>query len=329
VAPAGEAVVRGEEKGALSRRRILPTDTIMNSHSTVNTHSTVGRRAFLARMGLLGAVFGAGALLPRSALASAAPGDVFPGLVDTLRLVLAELARDTINGLSVFTLPGSDEYSRAQGTPRSGPGGLEAKTTDFLIDSLDNYVPYPDEIARPIAQAFATALVDTGSPLPGLDRLPLEAMRLDEELRLLLENDGTLPLSVAIAGLLNLVATQVNPLAVNGPFLSPFARLSYADKARAFALLEGPDADLVARLDTEFPEPLRDSVSGLLRFVGGALLEFASFGAYNEYAVFDRGTKQLRGQPVGWQLCRYQSHGPVEGWDELVGYYQGRTEVGD
>jgi hypothetical protein len=315
-------MVRGEEKGALSRRRILPTDTTMNSHSTV------GRRAFLARMGLLGAVFGAGALLPRSALASA-PGDVFPGLVDTLRLVLAELARDTMNGLSVFALPGSDGYSRAQGTARSGPGGLEAKTTDFLIDSLDNFVPYPDEIARPIAQAFATALVDTGSPLPGLDWLPLEAMRLDKGLRLLLENDGTLPLSVAIAGLLNLVATQVNPRAVNGPFLSPFARLSFADKARAFALLEGPDADLVARLDTEFPEPLQDSVSGLLRFVGGALLEFASFGAYNEYAVFDRRTKQLRGQPVGWQLCRYQPHGPVEGWDDLVGYYQGRTEVRD
>ncbi|MGH3778880.1 MAG: hypothetical protein ACRDRR_24625 [Pseudonocardiaceae bacterium] len=328
MAPAEEAVLRGAEKSALSRRLILPNGTTMNS-PTMNSPSAVGRRAFLARIGLLGAVFGAGALLPRSALASAAPGDAFPDLVDTLRPVLAELARDTMNGLSVFALPGPDEYSRAQGTPRSGPGGLEARTTDFLIDSLDNFVPYPDEIARPMAQAFATALVDTGSPLPGLDRLPLEAKRLDEGLRLLLANDGTLPLSFAIAGLLNLLATQVNPLAVNGPFLSPFARLSYADKARAFALLEGPDADLVARLDTEFPEPLRESVSGLLRFVGGALLEFANFGAYSEYAVFDRETKQLSGQPVGWQLCRFQPDGPVEGWDDLIGYYQGRTEVRD
>lgn len=67
VAPAEEAVLRGEEKDALSRRRILPGGMSMNSHSAV------GRRAFLARMGLLGAVFGAGALLPRSALAFTAP----------------------------------------------------------------------------------------------------------------------------------------------------------------------------------------------------------------------------------------------------------------
>ena len=53
---------------------------------------------------------------------------------------------------------------------------------------------------------------------------------------------------LAVALLLNLVATQVDPLAVSGPFLSPFARLRFDQKAQAFALIEGPDADLVALL---------------------------------------------------------------------------------
>ncbi len=289
----------------------------------------LGRRAFLARVGLLGAAIGAGGLLPRSALAQPGAGDGLAPVVDALRPVLAELARDTLNGLSVFVLPGSDEYSRAQGTPQTGPGGLETRTTEFLIDSLDNFVPFPDEIARPMAQALATGLDNSGVALPSLDILPSEAATLDAALRLLLDNDATVPLSLAVAGLLNLVATQVNPAAVSGAFLSPFARLSYPEKARAFELLEGPDADLVALLDAEFPQPLQDSVSGLLRFVAGALLEFATFGGYTEYSVFDPATKQLTGRPIGWELSGYQPDGPVEGWDDFIGFYQGRTEVRD
>ncbi|PXY27611.1 hypothetical protein [Prauserella muralis] len=297
------------------------------SNSTV----ALGRRAFLARLGLLGAV-GAGGLLSRGALAAPAANaqtDALPGLVALLRPVLAELARDTLNGLSVFALPGPDPYSAAQGTPSDTPGAMEARTTDFLIEALDNFVPFPDQLARPAGAALATGLADTGIELPGTDLLPGELATLDKALAALLENDATLPLSFPISGLLNLLATQVNPLAVNGPFLSPFARLNYAEKARAFELLEGPDSDLVALLDVQFPEPLKASVSGLLKFVGGALIEFASFGSYTEYAVFDRGTRQLTGRPVGWQLTGYQPDGPVEGWDDFIGYYQGRTEVHD
>ena len=292
----------------------------------------VGRRAFLARVGLLGAATGVGGLLPRSALAQPGTGDGLAQVVDALRPVLAELARDTLNGLCAFTFPGSDAYSQAQGTPQAGPGGLAAKATDFLLDSLDNFVPFPDEIARPMAQALATGLDGSGVTavaLPGLDPPPSEAATLDDALRLLLESDATVPLSLAVAALLNLLATQVNPAAVSGAFLSPFARLSYPEKARGFELLEGPDTDLVALLDAEFPQPLQDTVSGLLRFVAGALLEFATFGGYHEYAVFDPATKQLTARPVGWELSGYQPDGPVEGWDEFIGFYQGRTEVRD
>jgi hypothetical protein len=287
------------------------------------------RRTFLARIGVLGAATGAGGLLgTASSSAQLLPP---PGLIDALRSVLAELARDTLNGLTTFVVPGPDPYSRAQGTPRSDPGALEARATDFLIDSLDNFVPFPRELADPVAAALTTALSDLGIELPDslLGLLPLPVETLDDALGELLANDEALPLSLVIALLLNLVATQVNPLAVSGPFLSPFARLSFAEKGAAFALIEGPDADLIAALDTQLPEPLKASVSGILRFVGGALLEFPAFATYNEWAVFDSRRKGLRpgAIPVGWRLTGYD--GVSDGWDDLLGFYQGRTEVHD
>ncbi|TCP46844.1 hypothetical protein EV191_113123 [Tamaricihabitans halophyticus] len=287
----------------------------------------LARRAFLARVGILGAAVGAGGLLPRAALAQ--PGNPLDDVVALLRPVLAKLATDTMNGLVVFVCPGPDEYSKAQGTPRGDPGALEADAARFLTEALDNFVPFPDELARPVTAALTTGLADAGIELPGLDALPNEVATLDKALGSLLRNDATIPLSLLIAGLLNLVATTVNPAAVNGPFVSPFARLSFDEKARAFEVIETPLASLVSTLDVQLPQPLSESVSGLLKFVGGALLEFAAFGSYGEYAVFDRETKQLTGRPVGWQLTGYQPDGPVEGWDEFIGYYQDRTEVQD
>jgi hypothetical protein len=293
----------------------------------LESRTPLARRAFLARIGLLGAAFGAGGLLPREALATGNPA--LPNVVNLLRPVLAELARDTMNGLTAFALPGDDAYSRAQGTRVTTPGAQQAKTTDFMLDALDNFVPVPDELVKPVSQALVTGLADSGVKLPGIDLLPAEVGTLDKALKTLLENDATLPLSFPIAGFLNLVATQVNPLAVNGVFLSPFSRLTYAEKAKVFELIEGPESSLVELLDAHFPEPLKGTVSGLLKFVGGALIEFASFGAYTEYGLLDSSHKKLTGRPVGWQLTGYQPNGPVEGWDDFIGYYQNRTEVHD
>jgi hypothetical protein len=284
----------------------------------------LGRRAFLARIGVLGAAAAVGGALPRVAHAAADPPST---VVSVLRPALDQLSRDTLNGLGAFVLPGNDEYSKAQGTPRPGPGAQEARTGDFLISALDNFVPFPDELARPLTTALGEGLSGTGVQLPEV--LPIGARAVDNALKDVLNNDAAVPLSLPIAALLNLAATRVDPAAVNGPFLAPFPRLSYADKARAFELIENADADLVDLLDAHFPEPVRESVSGLLAFVGGALLEFASFGSHGEWAVFDPATKQLRGRPVGWQLSGYEPHGPVEGWDEFLGYYQNRTEVHD
>ncbi|NDL55464.1 hypothetical protein [Phytoactinopolyspora mesophila] len=292
----------------------------------------IARRTFLARIGVLGAASAVGTAIPLTLprTATAADADVLlKPLVDLLQPLLAELSRDTLSGLVVMTCPGPDRFSRAQGTPRSEPGAIEAGAPDFIINALDNFLPFPDQIATPLATALATALDDTGIPLPpSLHSLLLgQVNTLDQALMVILRNDQAVPLSLVVALLLNLLATQVNPLAVTGSLLSPFARLSLDEKCRAFELLEGPNADLLAVLDSNLPEPLTSSLAGLLQFLAGALLEFSAFGAHNEFAVFDPGTKELIERPVGWELSGYQPDGVVDGWNEFIGYYEDRTEV--
>lgn len=299
----------------------------------------VGRRAFLARLGVLGAAAVTGGLLADSVFAPAAgatgaarlaadePG--LEALIAQLQPVLAELARDTLNGLVVMVSPGPDEYSAAQGTPRPEPGALEAKATDFMIASLDNFVPFADQLGSSLGAGLATGLDGTGIALPAtLTAVPLsQVSTLDEALNTMLRNDATMPLSSVIALLLNLVATQVNPAAVNGAFLSPFARLSYAEKCAVFQRLEDPNADLVATLDANVDEPLKETLSGMLRFVAGALLEFSAYGSYGESGVYNADLKRVLERPVGWELAGYQPDGIVHGWDDFIGYYQNRKRV--
>ena len=132
-------------------------------------------------------------------------------------------------------------------------------------------------------------------------------------------NDETVTLSAGVATLLNNLALQVNPLASAGVFLSPFARLRSSDKAEVFRRMEALDLG-----DAGLPEPFTSS-SGNLRFVAGALLEFAAFGSYGEWAVFDADEQRLTDTPVGWQLTGFE--GPGDGWDELRGYYRGRQRA--
>jgi hypothetical protein len=118
----------------------------------------------------------------------------------------------------------------------------------------------------------------------------------------------------------------VSPAALAGPFISPFANLPWEGKGAAFAMIEEQHAALVAAIDGNLPQPLDESVSGLLRFVPGALLEFTAFGTFSEFHQLDRSVDPMRlqGRPVGWDLTRYQE-GMLEagrGWDELLGYHK-------
>lgn len=197
------------------------------------------------------------------------------GLLDVASAQEADLTRDTLNGLVVFIFPGPDPYSVAQGETADKPGAIEAGTTDNLILNLDSFLP----------------AADVGGN----------------------NNDDTVPISGAVANLLNSHAAQVNPVAAGGGFPSHFSRLAFAEKAEVFNRIEATAGT--------------DDASAQLRFVGGILPGFTAFLAFGEWNVFDPETRKLTGRPVGWETARYQPSGPVRGWDEHKGYYQGRRKA--
>jgi hypothetical protein len=116
------------------------------------------------------------------------------------------------------------------------------------------------------------------------------------------------PAATLLATLLNRTALEVDPTATRGGFHSPFARLSFADKARVFQRLERDPA-------------LAGSSTGYAVHV---LPGLASRYAYVEAGVLDPATRTLRSRPVGWELTGYDVS---DGSDELVGYWKGLRET--
>jgi hypothetical protein len=110
-------------------------------------------------------------------------------------------------------------------------------------------------------------------------------------------------LADVVAALLNSTALAVNP-AASGPFVAPFSNLSFADKARVFAALEG--------------NPASAPLAGILPLVVGFL-------AYAETAVFNPATRTISGRPIGWDLSSYS--GVSNGRDEFRGYFRNRRKV--
>jgi hypothetical protein len=105
--------------------------------------------------------------------------------------------------------------------------------------------------------------------------------------------------STQVAAILNGLATSVNP-GGGGPLVSPFANLSFAQKAAVFQIMDGTPA---------------------LELFGGLLPLFVAFFCYSEAGVFNPATRSLTGEPLGWTLCSYQ--GVADGRDELLGYLPG------
>jgi hypothetical protein len=288
------------------------------------------RRTFLWRTGSLGAAASI-ALYPSIAKAA---GILDPVIDDIAAPALKLLARDTIAGLVAFQVPGSDRYSQAQGVTDTRPGGIDARGDEVFLIDLDDFLPVPDTYVHALAAGFTTSVSEIPIPLDLLGPLAKLgeqfAAQMDDALRSLTQSDTAVPLSLLIALMLNFLATQVNPGSIAGPIAtSPFANLSFKDKAAAFEALEASDSNLVATLDANAPEPLKDSLSGLLKFVGGALQEFGAYLPYGEWGVFDPATKTVSRRPVGWDLSSYMPGRttPADGWDEFIGYFEGRQST--
>ena len=89
--------------------------------------------------------------------------------------------------------------------------------------------------------------------------------------------------SAQVAAILNGLAQIVNA-APSGPFLSPFARLSFVEKIGAFQIMDATDP---------------------LKLLGGLLPLFTAFFCYSEAGSLDPAIHSLPGKPLGLQLGRY------------------------
>lgn len=120
--------------------------------------------------------------------------------------------------------------------------------------------------------------------------------------------DPPTPAAALLAGVLNRTAVEVAPLATRGGFVAPFARLSFAEKARVFEKLEA--------------DP---TIAGTRIAFGVSLLPLLSAThTFGEAPVLDYATQTLRSRPVGWDLTGYDVS---DGSDELVGYWQDRRST--
>ncbi|MBB1013195.1 hypothetical protein BXY47_1990 [Dietzia kunjamensis] len=286
------------------------------------------RRKFLARASMFGAFVSAGIALPGvvpppSGLAGTARAQTGSNAFDAVEA----FSIDTMRGLCVMVMPGPDEWSRQQGTPRTDPGPVEVGGGEFMKDLFDNYLGMGDQLARPLALGIAQALSDLGiqtGPFLGLSEP--EGRRIDQVLGYVY-SDRVLPLSLPVALLVNTGALLVNPGSIVGPLGSPFSRLTLGEKCRVLEGIEGPVPQLVSIIDGALPVPLRGSASGFLRFAGGILLQATAFGVYSEQNSYDPVTGTVEPRPVPWDLTGYRPDGLVDGHPEFIGYYQNRTEV--
>jgi hypothetical protein len=293
----------------------------------------LNRRELLMRTGVLGAGAVVAGVWP-SAARGAVPDALRPLLARVVDPAIELLVRDTYAGLAVFALPGPDVYSQTQrlASPTAGP--IEARAPELLAHTLDFYLSLPDDYLQALAAAFRTGVEDVPIPhslLGGvLSALELVGATMDDVLRLALANDETIPASLPLALLMNFAATQVRPTSVVGPIpSSPFANLTWSEKGLAFERIEQADPTLVALIDANAPQPLREGASGLLRFAGNVMLTLAAFAPYTEFGVFDRRILRATRRPVGWDLSDYMPGRttPADGWPEFIGYYQDRRAV--
>lgn len=295
--------------------------------------TTLDRRAFLARAGVLSLALSAPPGLLAPPANANVVGDGLEELVRWLRPQLQAVSDETFKALAAFCIPGDDRFSAAQHNATSSPGAIATNTGEFLMDTIDGYLPLPDAVWVPAILDVTRYLGNTPARLPqelrdvGLG----EAQRLDAALKLVIENDETLPASIVIALLLNVTATILSPFALwrrNGMH-APFAKLSYHEKARVFRDFERPNPKIILALGGRYSGFLVTELNNLIKYLTMAMLALPADGMYSEQSTLDRQTRTLRARPIGWDQSNYLPGrtDPPDGHDEFLGYYRGIQEV--
>jgi hypothetical protein len=160
---------------------------------------------------------------------------------------------------------------------------------DLLHDTFSGLVAFvvPGSDRYSVAQGVSTA--DAGG---------LDVGDIDDLIATLDESTPFVPqFSVLTASVLNGLAQAVNAAAV-GPFQSPFANLSFAEKVIVFQIMDATDS---------------------LKVLAGVLPAFAAFFCYSEAAAYDAATRSLTGEPLAWRLSSYD--GVADGRAEFRGYF--------
>ncbi len=165
-----------------------------------------------------------------------------------------------------------------------------AATADLTVDTFNGLLAF----VVPGSDPYSTA---QGVSTPELGGVSVGA--IDVLIATVDESTPFVPsFSAQVAAILNGLALAVNP-AASGPFVAPFANLSFAAKVGVFQIMDGTAA---------------------LQSLAGVLPPFVAFFAYSEAGAFDPVTRTLTGPPLGWTLSQYQ--GVSDGRAEFLGYFR-------
>ncbi|GGY75276.1 hypothetical protein [Marinobacter zhanjiangensis] len=313
----------------------------MSEDKPSNVPINSGRRQLLIGSGLLGA---AAAVNPGMAFAGWRRGhwgwghpeeNVEPvdWTVEQLRTALDALRDDTFFAMIAFGVPGDDPYSEYQGVSTPYPGGITTRADLYLSGGTDLLVPMPTAFMNQMLASIATYL-----RLSPMDIPEMASEDVGENGEWILENldrtfteylEGEVSNSVLVALLLNLAATRVAG-SIDGPFPSPFANLSWDQKARVFEELENQHSWLRRAITWAIPDwHYREAAPGVLNLMISFMLRVSGFGSYCEFAVFNPATREVAQRPLGWVLSQYAPDAPPSGIgsDDFIGYFQGRRSV--
>lgn len=253
--------------------------------------------------------------------------------VEQLRTALDALRDDTFFAMIAFGVPGDDPYSEYQGVSTPYPGGITTRADLYLAGGTDLLVPMPTEFMDQMLASIATYL-----RLSPMDIPEMASEDVGENGEYILENldstfteylEGEVSNSVLVALLLNLAATRVAG-SVDGPFPSPFANLSWDQKAQVFEELENQNSWLRRAITWAIPNwEYREAAPGVLNLMISFMLRISGFGSYCEFAVFNPETREVAQRPLGWVLSQYAPDAPPSsiGSDDFIGYFQGRRSV--